>query len=80
MRRGGTEQLLVTEAPGPFSNGRTRTIELGGDVRLQGSPREVRFNPTGSANRGMTWTIRQSRSTGTVNVAPSDGQVTRTYP
>lgn len=80
VRRGGIEQLLITEDAGPFGTGRTRTIELGDDTRVRGAPREVRFNPTGNASRGARWTISQSRSMGEVNVSPSDGQITRNYP
>ncbi len=80
IRSGGIEQLVITEEAGPFGPGNLRTVELGSDVRVRGTPRQVRFNPTGTANRGTTWTIRKSRSSGAVNVSPSDGQVTRTYP
>ena len=80
LRRRGTEQLLVTEMAGPFSPGRTRTIDLGSDVRLRGAPTEIRFNPTGSSDRGLNWTITRSRSTGQVNVSPADGQVTKVFP
>lgn len=76
----GMEQLLVTQDPGPFRSGNSWTIELGGDTRLRGGPREIRFTPTGTANRNLSWTITQSRTTGQVNVAPASGQVTRRLP
>ena len=80
LRRGGIEQLVITEDAGPFGTGRTRTVELGGTIRVAGSPRQIRFNPTGSSNRALRWTVRQSRSAGEVNVSPTDGQVTRSVP
>lgn len=80
LRRGGTEQLLVTEMAGPFGPGRTRTVDLGADVRLRGAPTEIRFQPTGGSNRGLNWTITRSRSRGQVNVSPADGHVTKVSP
>ncbi len=80
LRRGGIEQLLITEEAGPFGAGRNRTVELGSDVRVRGVPRTIRFDPTGSSNRALHWTIRRSRSQGSVDVSPADGQVTRILP
>ena len=80
QRRGGIEQLLVTQDPGPFRSGNSWTIELGGETRLRGGPREIQFTPTGTANRNLAWTVTQSRTTGQVNVAPASGQVTRRLP
>jgi Tfp pilus assembly protein FimT len=80
QRRNGIEQLLVTQDPGPFRSGNSWTVELGGETRLRGRPNEIRFTPTGTANRNLTWTITQSRTRGQVNVAPASGQVTRRLP
>ena len=80
LRRGGVEQLLISEDAGPFRPGKSWVIELGSDVRLRGGPRVIRFSPTGTANRSLTWSIRQSRSSGQVSVAAASGQVSRRLP
>lgn len=80
LRRRGIEQLVVTELAGPLGPGRTRTVDLGDDVRLRGAPTEVLFTPTGGSNRGLNWTITRSQSTGQVNVSPADGHVTTVFP
>lgn len=80
LRRGGVEQLLITEDAGPFRTNKSWTVELGDDVRLRGVPREIQFTPTGTANRNLTWSISQSRSSGEVSVAPASGQVNRRLP
>ena len=80
QRQGGVERLVVTQDPGPFRSGNSWTIELGGETRLRGGPREIQFTPTGTANRDLTWTITQSRTTAQVSVAPASGQVTRLLP
>jgi prepilin-type N-terminal cleavage/methylation domain-containing protein len=80
QRRSGIERLLVTQDPGPMRDGNSWTVELGREPRLRGGPREIRFTPTGTANRNLAWTITQSRTSGRVNVAPASGQVTRRLP
>ena len=80
QRSRGIEQLLISEDAGPFGAGGTRTIELGSDIRLRGRPRTIEFRPTGSANRPLSWTVSRSRSRGTINVLPADGQVTQALP
>lgn len=80
QRRSGIEQLLITQDPGPFRSGDSWTVDLGGETRLGGRPSEIRFTPTGTANRNLAWTITQSRTSGQVNVAPARGQVTRRLP
>lgn len=80
QRRNGIEQLQMTQESGPFQGEKNWTIQLGGASRLRGGPREIRFTPTGTANRALQWTIRQSRSIGQVNVAPVNGEVTRRLP
>ena len=80
QRSRGSEQLLITEDAGPFRDNHRWVVELGNDVRLQGSPNEIQFSPTGTANRSLTWSIRQSRSSGEVSVAPASGQVNRRLP
>ena len=80
VRVSGVEQLQITEAAGPFRAGNTWQVELGSDVRMSGAPREIRFAPTGTANRNLEWTITNSRTTGQVTVAPASGQVARRLP
>jgi hypothetical protein len=79
-RSSGMEQLLFTEDAGPFRPSKNWIVQLGSDVRLRGSPVEIQFTPTGTANRGLTWTISRSRSSGEVSVAPASGQVSRRLP
>ena len=80
VRSGGLEQLLITEQPGPYRSGNTWQVDLGEDVRLRGAPVQIRFNPTGSANRSLTWTITSSQSNAQVTVSPASGQVLRHLP
>jgi Tfp pilus assembly protein FimT len=79
-RSRGVERLLFTEDAGPFRTTKTWVVDLGSEVRLRGTPAEIRFMPTGTANRGLSWTITQSRSSGQVAVAPASGQVSRRLP
>jgi Tfp pilus assembly protein FimT len=79
-RRSGVEQLLITEDAGPFRSNKSWIVELGDNARIRGVPREIQFTPTGTANRSLTWSIRQSRSSGEVSVAPASGQVIRRLP
>ena len=80
VRSNGMEQLLITEDAGPFRTSKSWVVELGRDARLSGAPLEIRFTPTGTANRTLAWTITQSRSSGQVGVAPASGQVNRRLP
>ena len=80
LRQRGVEQLMITEDAGPFRNNKSWIVDLGDDVRLGGSPTEIQFTPTGTANRSLTWSIRQSRSSGEASVAPASGQVNRRLP
>ncbi len=50
-RQSGTEQLLFTEDAGPFRTSKSWIVELGPETRLSGSPTEIRFSPTGTADR-----------------------------
>ncbi len=80
QRTGGVERLVVTKQAGPFGPERIHTIDLGSDVRLTGTPRAIRFQPTGSADRILEWHINRSSTRGTVNVTPTDGQVSKQLP
>lgn len=80
VRVSGIEQLQITEAAGPFRAGKTWQVELGSDVRMSGTPQEIRFAPTGTANRNLEWTITSSQSAGQVTVAAANGQVARQLP
>lgn len=80
IRVGGTTQLQVSQDPGPYGPGKQWNIDLGSDARISGSPTEIRFDPTGSANRGLEWTISQSQTSGGVTVSPASGQVLRRLP
>lgn len=82
IRSRGVEQLQITEDAGPFQDGKSWVVDLGDQIRLRGGPRQLRFSPTGTANRSLNWTVRQRRSSlsGQVTVAPTTGQVTRRLP
>jgi prepilin-type N-terminal cleavage/methylation domain-containing protein len=73
-------QLIVTQDPGPYRAEQKWTIDLGTDTRVSGSPTDIQFTSTGSANRGLAWTVTQSRSSGEITVAPTSGQVFRRLP
>jgi prepilin-type N-terminal cleavage/methylation domain-containing protein len=80
LRNRGLEQLRITEDAGPFGTSKSWIIDLGGDLRLSGSPTEIQFLPTGTASNRLNWSIRQSRSLGRVQVAAASGQVNRQLP
>lgn len=80
QRIGGIEQLLINEDAGPFRTSESWIVELGNEVRISGSPREIRFTPTGTANANLTWTVTQSRTSGEVSVEPASGQINRRLP
>ena len=80
VRRRGVQQLVITEDAGPYRQGRNRLVDMGSDVRLRGQPREIRFSPSGTANRRLAWSIRESNVTGRVRVSPTSGQINRVLP
>lgn len=80
MVSGGVEHLLITEYAGPFRDSKSWIVELGNDVEVRGSPAEILFSPTGTADRRLEWTIENAGSVGVVTVAPASGQVGRKLP
>ncbi|MGI9474560.1 MAG: pilus assembly FimT family protein [Rubripirellula sp.] len=80
LRSGGVEQLVISENAGPYRSDKNWVIELGSDIRLRGTPRELEFMPVGTANRNLAWTVTQADSKGQVTVEPASGQVIRTLP
>lgn len=80
LRSGGRDYLLITEYAGPLRGSKSWVVELADDVRVQGLPREIQFQATGTADRALQWTVSQSRSRGRVAVAPASGRVSRRMP
>ena len=80
QRVGGVEQLRIREDAGPLGPGKTWITELDPEIRLRGGPREIRFAPTGGANRALRWIVTESRTSAQVNVSPSNGRVTSRLP
>jgi prepilin-type N-terminal cleavage/methylation domain-containing protein len=80
MASGGVEHLLITEYAGPFRGSKSWVVELGSQVEVSGSPSEIQFSPTGTANDRLEWTVKHADAVGTVTVAPASGQIQRKLP
>ncbi|MGB7325590.1 MAG: hypothetical protein WBD31_12020 [Rubripirellula sp.] len=77
---GGHEVLTIAEEAGPFSPGKKWQVDLGEQLKISGSPTEIWFKATGSADRGLEWKISDGVTAGLVLVTAVDGNVTRKLP
>jgi hypothetical protein len=78
--RRDTGGLTIAQDAGPLQSQRTWEIELPAGTRINGTARQIVFQPTGSANRDIRWVVQHGDSEGTVTVSPINGNVVWSKP
>lgn len=78
--RRDTGGLTIDQDAGPLQPQRSWTIELPAGTRINGSARQIVFQPTGSADRDIRWVVHHGDSEGTVTVSPINGNVVWSKP
>ncbi|TWU54656.1 hypothetical protein Poly51_33750 [Rubripirellula tenax] len=76
----GRQWLTIVEEAGPMRAGKKWQIDLGDQPTISGSPTEIWFKATGSADRGLEWKVSEGSLAGLVQVTPTDGNVTHRLP